>query len=477
MSLGGKMSSDILVSTLMKLSLKIRGLVMIPLLTIFLSVADYGAYVQVIALMSLGTNICALGLDKGIVKEFPERSDAGEFYLSLLAISLLIAATAGTLIAVFSETISIYTLSTSAYAELYVVGAVYLVLEVGYRMGRSFFQAQRRIKLYSVSEVFDVYLSVGAMALLVIVFDAAITTVLWGVIIARGLVVLGIHAEIVRSAAPGRPTITGFRSCLDYSLPTMASDVARSLLAKIDRVLLGFFIGAAAVGTYSVAYSVAYLLFLYFRPLSISFFPEFTKLWGEDKYEQIRDFTQTGIRYFATLAVPSIAGFYLIGQDIISLLSTAAVADAAVIPLVLIALGLFSKGLNDIYTQLYFAAGESRIPMVIEMSVVILNVILNVLFIPEFGIVGAAITTFVSYSAGFCALYMLFQRKIRIPLGGGLLIRICAATVVMVVVSSILDPSIWVATVALSTIVYFIALIGFRGLRFSEIRAVATVIQ
>ena len=89
------------------------------------------------------------------------------------------------------------------------------------------------------------------------------------------------------------------------------------------------------------------------------------------------------------------------------------------------------------------------------------NIILNILFIPRFGLLGAAIATFFSYLIMTVFLFYKSNQWMRVPYNWSLIIKQFMLTVLTVVVFVQLSPTI--LNCFLITLFYFILLlsIGF----------------
>lgn len=476
MGLASKVFSDITVSFLMKISLKARGLIIIPLLTILVGVSEYGAYVQVMALATLTANICSLRLDSGYVRYIQKTDFPRRLYTSLVILMTVVGLLGGMVFSFAATPLATYTLQNSQFSTLFLLGGVLVPLKCIFQIGRGYFKANRRIKIYSTLEAVDVYFSIIAMISAVIVLNTGVVGAFASYLVARCVMLFLIYSIILNESGIAWPTRDSLAECIRFSVGSMGHLVSQSLLDKVDRVLLGVFLGASAVGIYSVAYSVAYLMLLYFRPLSISFFPEFSRLWDEDELETIRNYTTTGVRFVTLLGIPSIAGFWLIGDAVLELLSTETVSSEGVVPLVLLAAGMLAKGIGEIYAQLFFAANNSRTPAIVQGGAVMINILLNILLIPFFGIIGASFATVLSFVVSAGVLLVLFREYLRVYLPWIEITRITIATAAMTVLVLSFTWS-WILTLAIAPFVYFTVLYLLGGIRTYEIEFVVDNIR
>lgn len=467
-----KISTDVLINTFFKLSLKVRGLVFIPLFTIGLSVADYGAQVQALGILIIAANISCLGLDMGLVSYIQEYDqDEAVIVNTVLAICLPVSIGTGLVIAAISPLLSEYTLQTGRYTLLFVAVAVYLPFEMLFRIGRAWFQAHQRLQVHGGLEALDVWLSVGSAVIAIFVLDVTIIGAFIAIILARCLSSFIAIAPVFSTVGFAKPRFSDAKRYLVFSVPAMGSGLAKHALDKTDRLLIGFFLGASAVGTYSVAYSVAYVLLILSAPLSASFYGEFTSLWEKGDRETIRRYTTSGVRYLTTLSVPAIAGLYFVGEDILSLLSTPAVATAAVLPLTLIGVSMYFRGVIELYQYLFYAASDSRTPLSVQLAMVAINVILNLAVIPYWGIVGAAATTVVSFSFGAILIHRQFSETLSITLPIKKIGRVLIATICMAAVLFVISIN-WLAIILVGIAVYFITLIAIGGISRREIQMI-----
>lgn len=471
-----KISTDIIVTALFKITLKARGLLFIPLFTLWLGIDDYGAYVQVIGIAIVVSNICTLAIDTGIVRLINEYDDVAELISTVFLITIGTSIIGGTLVGIGSPILSKYTLGTSIYQGVFLVAGLYIPFEVLYRIANSYYHANRQVKVYSGIEAVDTWLSVGAVAIVITVLNGSLVDIFYALVSAKAFVAVGITSPILWRHELVTPTKASVHKVLQFSVPALGSHLTKHILDKTDRVLLGFFIGASAVGTYSVAYSISYFLLLYITPLNISFYTEFSKLWEENDTETIRNYTVRGIRYFSTLALPSIVGFYFIGESIVGLISTEFVSESIQIPLALLSLSMFFRGILNIYQKLFYAIGNPTTPVYIQLSIIVINIILNLLLIPLFDVIGAALATVVSFAFGGVLMGGLFQQRLNtLPDLIGITRILASASLMGITIHFFLDY--WLLILFSAPLIYFTILSKIGGIPKSDVKMIQTVVK
>ncbi|MFC4989690.1 lipopolysaccharide biosynthesis protein [Saliphagus infecundisoli] len=471
MSIAEKVSSDIIVSTAINLSRKIRGLVLIPLITRLLSTASYGVFVQIEVVARLSAGLFRLGLERALVRYAQtreSRTGRADLYYSLTLVATTSGSVATVLIFVFAEQTAKVFLGSVTYAPFFELGSVLVPVYVLQDMAQNYYRSEMRVKMYSALEGVKTYLNVLSIAGVLLILDQSLIAVVTTVVIVETVFALVLQGSVISHVGLQRPTFDGIHTQLQYAIPAMVIDVFGMFQDRFDRILIGYYLGAASVGVYSVAYTVANILRTYILPLRISFFAEFGRLWEENDREQCRQFLRDGSRYFLALSIPSITGLYLIGEPFLSLLATPEVAAEATILLPIIATGLVFIGLEVLYRQLFLAAEETLFPAAIRVGGTVLNIGLNVVWIPMMGVIGAALATMVSYSVGLGTLLWVANRRFDIPLETVFAVKAVFAAATMSAVIVATGVKGLVPTLVFAPTIYFITLLALKGVRKHE---------
>lgn len=198
------------------------------------------------------------------------------------------------------------------------------------------------------------------------------------------------------------------RDMLSVSWLVMLSSAAAYIYMKIDQVMIGFYLDSVAVGLYAAA--VRLVEIWYFIPTLIctSLFPAIinAKKMDEEKYRRrLRNLYLLLAGIAATIAIPST----LLANWFINVFFGPAYNDSIIILQIYIwsGIGLFlTWGLNQ-----YFLV-ENRLYALFSLSFfsMLLNIILNLFFIPRFDLQGAAWATLISYTIG-PVIVLISQKK------------------------------------------------------------------
>jgi O-antigen/teichoic acid export membrane protein len=167
--------------------------------------------------------------------------------------------------------------------------------------------------------------------------------------------------------------------------------VFSTLYMYIDVIMLSKMRSTAEVGIYSAATSI--VIALIFIPLMYgnSIYPVLSRFYITSK-ESLRLVYEKSFKYMLIIGLPAAAGIYILSDKIILLLYGKAYIESA-IALSILSGYLFLKFLNPVSGFTLMAINKQRSRLFSQGLSALINIILNLIFIPIYGFVGAAIAT------------------------------------------------------------------------------------
>lgn len=186
-----------------------------------------------------------------------------------------------------------------------------------------------------------------------------------------------------------------FASMLKYGSKVYLSCFFNFLAIRSDMLLVNYFKGSSALGIYSIAANFSELLYLLPVTIGAMLFPKVSANITDDG-----TFTQKISRQTVFLMAITCILVALVCKPLILLLYGEQFAFSA-IPLLWLLPGVFFLSLGTLYNN--DLAGRGYPPIIIYGTGAgfILNFGLNLLFIPRYGVTGAAITSSISYFVMF----------------------------------------------------------------------------
>ena len=187
------------------------------------------------------------------------------------------------------------------------------------------------------------------------------------------------------------------RRIVEYSIPVTVTTAGRKLDTRFDTILIGFFLNPAAVGFYTVAKQVVSFVKTPAKSLGFTIGPTFGAKKGAGELETASQMFEKAIVNTLLLYVPAAAGIVLVAEPAITLVFGDDYANAVPV-LQILSLYLILIASNQIISNALHYLGRARARAIIRSTTAILNIILNIILIPVFGIVGAAVATVITFS-------------------------------------------------------------------------------
>lgn len=206
-----------------------------------------------------------------------------------------------------------------------------------------------------------------------------------------------IFNRIYREYQTTTPIESGLqRRIAEYTIPLTATSAANALNERVDTVLVGFFLTPVAVSYYVISKQVVDFVEKPMVALGFTLAPTFGSEKANENIEHARKLYETALVNSLLLYIPTAAGLILVAEPMIELVFGTNYVGAASVLQVLSAYAVFQAITNITSHGLDFM-GRARDRAIAQGITSALNVLLNILLIPMMGVVGAAISTLITY--------------------------------------------------------------------------------
>jgi len=214
---------------------------------------------------------------------------------------------------------------------------------------------------------------------------------------------LGVAIRIVGSPmVDPRPAL---RSGIRYSLTNHAANLVNLLHLRGDVFLVNLFLTPFEVGLYALALAVCEWVWLVPRAAAAVLFPSVA---GSDSSSAVASTTRTSRFVFWTAGVVAVAMAILAGWLIPFLFGEAFAATAHPVRLLLV--GIWIGSIAGSLSAFLSGRGRPEFPLATSVVSFLVNLTLNLLLIPRFGIAGAAVTSSLTYSMNTAVNLIFFRR-------------------------------------------------------------------
>ncbi len=283
---------------------------------------------------------------------------------------------------------------------------------------------------------------------------------------------------IIRQIGFAIPKFLYLREFLQFGLPTIPISIINWIIDSSDRYFIGYLLGAMLVGIYNAAYAIGNLVHVFIMPIQMILYPELARLYDEGDYYTVRLYLSMTIKYYVMIAIPSIIGLFAISKPLLLLFTTKEfLIGSDIIPI--IALGAFFAGLFQITINIFLLVKKTKFIFYIQFLSAIINIILNIILISNFGIIGAAYATLISFFIMSTFSYTLGMKYFQIHIDYTALIKCAISAMIMVIplfAMTINSVSIFIGAIVLAIIIYFVVLIVTKFFSTSEIEIFKSLI-
>lgn len=182
-----------------------------------------------------------------------------------------------------------------------------------------------------------------------------------------------------------RPT----REILGFSLPLWLSDMMSSFRGNIQTILIGSLSSVRGVGIFTIADQLNLVGSIVHRSVTVSARPVVSELHDKGDFKQLGRLYQTTNRWVLTLNLPAIFVMVLFPRQIMSIFGESFVEGATTLTiLAFVNLVYIGTGMCGAIIEM---TGQSQWKLFNSVVRMALSIGLNFLFIPRWGIIGAAV--------------------------------------------------------------------------------------
>jgi O-antigen/teichoic acid export membrane protein len=195
--------------------------------------------------------------------------------------------------------------------------------------------------------------------------------------------------------------------------------------------MLSWFRTEEIVGYYNVSYNLVIAMMVFFWGFKEAIVPSLSKVFVTDP-TQVEKWYYHSVKVIIIISIPIAVGGFLIAFPLIRFLYTDAFLPSALGLQILIwdvPLLMFAGFCGNMTTII----GAERSAAKINTINTIANVGLNLMFIPRFGLVGAALITVVTDLISSIQFYFLLRKQLNLPDVKSILARVIIAAVIMAV--------------------------------------------
>jgi O-antigen/teichoic acid export membrane protein len=370
---------------------KSLGFLLLPLYTVYLSRADYGTINLIISFNSFLTIFIVMSLNSAAIRYHFNNLDDKSYQASLwgtIASFILLNSVLIVCILLLGRSILVQPfLNGIDFYPYILVGILILLFNPIYNFFQSYLQARQIAGQFALNNLLYFLSVTGFSLLFIIVFHmkalgmllayliSGFIFMLYAVLYLKPRVKVGLNKAILKKS-------------FGYSLPLIPHDLSGILMSILDRFFLNFFKTTSVVGLYMVGFQFGNIVSMVATAVNQAygpwFFENMTK--GEAGRKKIVTFSESIVLAYCFLAL-FLAYF---SPEVLKFMVHKNFYETwKVIPF--LSFGFVFTGIYYLTVASIFWVNSKYVP-IITFSGILINIIVNSLLIPRFGMIGAAIT-------------------------------------------------------------------------------------
>jgi O-antigen/teichoic acid export membrane protein len=369
---------------------------LIPVYTRYLTTSDYGRLEIFQTTLSILGVIILMGLASALFMSYFKYDDeekrktvVGTTFIFLTGSSLffllILLALAGDFSRVFFGSID-YTL----YFRVIFLTSFFTV---GTAIAFSVLRLREQSKKYAILALVQFLTSAGLSILFVVGLHRGVLGVLEGGLIASFLLYSILLRDIIKNAKLSF-SVAELKEMLSFGLPFVPAGLAAWVMTMADRYFLQFLSTPQELGLYSLGYKFGLVVQgLIVGPFALAWGPFF---WSVAKEKNAKEIYSSVFTYFTLVAMAVALVLSVLSKQVLEIMAAPAFYGAyRVIPLIAVSYVLYGC-YNILPVGIYLEKRTKYLALIFGVGALV-NLGLNYLLIPSYGMMGAAVATLIAY--------------------------------------------------------------------------------
>lgn len=371
-----------------KLSTQIVSFLLLPLYTAKLSTEEFGTYDFFVTLSVFLLPIITLLMEESM---FRFLIDADDLKSKKRTITATIVYTAvGTVI----FTILAAIIMGIIHYEYAVIFIIFIISNILLGLSNALSRGMGKVNLYSLSNFILGVITIILNILFIVTFKLGVNGLLWSNIIANTatavIMFYKLHLpQFVSKKDFSRETLG---KMIRYSAPLVPNNLSWVIISLSDRLMLTQMTGADANGIYAVANKFPNIVYTCYGFFSTAWKESAARILKEENKSQYYNSIYKDVKFFLKAIV---LGLIAIMPLAFPLLVNESYNDAyKYIPILIIS--IYYTNMSNFYGGIFTAYKNTKIMGSTTAVAAVINIVINIIFIPKFGIYAATFSTLIS---------------------------------------------------------------------------------
>jgi len=303
-------------------------------------------------------------------------------------------------------------------AFLITVASISIMFTAIFNVSQSIFIGFERMQLSTITTIcyatvhgllspLLVYLGYGALGAVV---GSTVAYIVSG-IIAVTLLYFTIFRKLKPDPINNEYILQALKPMLSYGIPLAISVILSGGLTQLYSFIMASFVDSALIGNYRIATNFAVLLTFFVAPISTVLFPAFSKLDPRNEHQLLKTVFSSSVKYTALFLAPSTLAMIVLSHPLISTIYGGKWLSAPFFLALYVINNIFTILGTLSMVNLFYALGETRMLMKLNIITLCVGTPLAFLLIPTLEIVGLILCTILAgIPSMFIGLHWIWKR-------------------------------------------------------------------
>jgi O-antigen/teichoic acid export membrane protein len=382
---------------------RLMGVAFVLLVTRLYGAATYGSFALALTLLIVCSVVGRLGLNIALLRMVAEHASQGrlgvvkDVFTKALAVTVPAAVVLAAVFYASADFLATSVFGQPALATYFRIMALVLVPHVVYQLFIEGLRGLKRILAYGFFVDVSIFL-VASITLIVLAgrLDPALAT---GVSYLVGVTTSFVAAGAIWLRASAFFTTTRqrrveLRGMLAVAMPLLLGSSLVLIMNWADNIMLGIMTDASAVGVYDVVFRLSVIAGAALQAVNGIAAPKFAECYGAGDVGQLRRIVKGSTRIIFWSTLPVVLVCVAFPRFLLGLFG--AEFESGAVAFVLLLLGTFVSAISGSVGFILRMTGKERVYQNIVLVATIMNIVLNAILIPIFGISGAAFASMTS---------------------------------------------------------------------------------
>ena len=466
------MIKNIIIRSVLTIPLRFRSIIILPLLTRLYTQEIYGAWLQIILITEVLSNILSLQLGVALVRYLSAEKEPKQSIRAVFTVTLGCFLCFLFLIWLFGKEASRLMFGNENLQQILLIASFWIFVKTYIKIGLSVLRSLEKIGTISIRELISalwLIFAVSVSYLIGLEIQKLILICMVGDTIL--LIWILVQLKVPFPLLWVKKSIVEVKKFLPFSLPLVVSAFFLWFTRSIDRLQIVNILGLASVGIYGVSLQVSAILSTILQPIGFVLFPRVSAAWNQKNRAEVSHYFSQAFSLIIFISAPIIVGLFIVSDGLIPLLAGQNYTTSKSLILFLL-LSWLAYMLYQNHLYVIHLMEKTYILPVLFIFTALVNYVLNYLLILKIGIIGAATARLVTFWMMAFIITFWARKYIKFSIPWAKIFRAILISVVMGLSISWMPLNTWtqiLTAVAIGTAFYFVLLIIFRVLTFKNI--------